>query len=366
MESDLVGLWTDRQDIGDSVSFARRLRDQEVSPASEVFFDDLDDGEGAGETIIALVVEDGGERLDKWLAAQLPEHSRSEVQRWIGEGLVTLGEKALKASYRPALGDEIVVRVPAPADYAVEPEPIPLEIVYEDTDLLVINKPAGMVVHPAAGNWHGTLVNAVLHHCPDLEGMGGARRPGIVHRLDKDTSGLILVAKNDRTHRALQAQFKARVVHKTYLALVYGQMTPAEGQIEAPIGRDPRQRQRMAVVTANRGRLAITRYEVLAYYGTAGNPRLALAAAGRNYTLVACHPLTGRTHQIRVHLAYVKHPIVGDAVYAGRRKPAVACPRQFLHAQRIRFHLPSTGVELGLTVPLPADLQAVLDALTPV
>ena len=340
-----------------------QLPTSEVPPTSEVVFDDLADEEAGGGAVLTLAVATGDERLDKWLTGRLPDRSRSEIQRWIEAGLVTRGKVALKASYRVAAGDEITVVIPAPEDYAVEPEPIPLDVVYEDADLLVIDKPAGMVVHPAAGNWHGTLVNAVLHHCPDLEGVGGTHRPGIVHRLDKDTSGLILVAKNDRVHRALQAQFKAREVHKTYLALVYGQVTPAQGQIEAPIGRDPRQRKRMAVAPANRGRLAITRYEVLAYYDTAKNPRVAPSSSGRNYTLVACHPLTGRTHQIRVHLAHFKHPIVGDAVYAGRRKPPVPCPRQFLHAQRISFRLPSTGMEIEFTAPLPADLQTVLDAL---
>ncbi len=287
-----------------------------------------------------------GERLDRWLASQLPHHSRSEIQRWIGDGLVTVGERIQKASYRVAAGDVVSVSVPPPADYQVEPEPIPLQILYEDADLLVIDKPAGMVVHPAAGNWRGTLVNAVLHHCPDLEGVGGVHRPGVVHRLDKDTSGLILVAKNDRAHRALQAQFKRRDVHKTYLALVHGAVSPPEGEIQAPIGRDPRHRKRMAVLPG--GRPAVTRYSTSGYYG--------------RHTLLACYPLTGRTHQVRVHLAHIGHPIVGDAVY-GRRRPSVPCPRQFLHAQRIRFRLPATGEEVEFTSPLPADLQAVLDAL---
>jgi 23S rRNA pseudouridine1911/1915/1917 synthase len=290
---------------------------------------------------------ESGERLDKWLAGQLPDRSRSEIQRWIEDGLVKVQGKGRKASYRVAAGDEIQVEVPPPEEYRVEAEPIPLTILYEDSDLLVVDKPAGMVVHPAAGHWHGTLVNAVLHHCPDLEGVGGVQRPGIVHRLDKDTSGLILVAKNDRAHRALQAQFKGRQVQKTYLALVHGQVSPPAGEITTTIGRDPQQRKRMAVLTSSQARPAVTRYEVLAQY--------------RDYTLLACYPMTGRTHQIRVHLAYLKHSIVGDPVYGGRRKSLV--PRQFLHAHRIRFKLPATGAEVEFSSPLPPDLQAVLDRL---
>ena len=336
-----------------------KTRISEVLAASEISFGDLAAGGSEEGVILALVAEEGDERLDKWLAGQLPEHSRSEVQRWIQAGLVRLGGRVLKASYRVAVGDEIAVRIPPPEDYALEPEPIPLEIIYEDADLLVVNKPAGMVVHPAAGHWHGTLVNAVLYHCPDLQGVGGTRRPGIVHRLDKDTSGLILVAKNDRTHRALQVQFCERQVQKTYWALVYGRVTPPRGEVDAPIGRDPRQRKRMAVVPVRRGRQSLTRYEVLGYYGGA-------SGKGRPYshlTLLACHPLTGRTHQVRVHMAYIKHPVVGDPVYAGRRKPPVPCSRQFLHAQRICFRLPATGAEVEFVAPLPGDLQTVLDAL---
>jgi 23S rRNA pseudouridine1911/1915/1917 synthase len=336
----------------------------EAASTSEVLFDDLADAEGGEETLLTLTVADaGGERLDKWLAAQLPDHSRAEIQRWIEAGLVTRGAKALKASYRLTAGDEITVVVPEPEDYAVEAEPIPLDVVYEDADLLVINKPAGMVVHPAAGNWHGTLVNAILHHCPDLAGVGGARRPGIVHRLDKDTSGLILAAKNDAAHRTLQEQFKARAVRKSYLALVHGWLTPERGEINAPIGRDPRQRQRMAVVPLSKGRMAVTQYEVRGYYHAPGASQT--PGASSRFTLVACHPLTGRTHQIRVHLAHARHPIVGDEVYAGRRKSPLACPRQFLHAERIRFRLPVSGQEVDFAVPLPADLQAVLACLHP-
>jgi 23S rRNA pseudouridine1911/1915/1917 synthase len=311
---------------------------------------------------LTLVAAEGGDRLDRWLAGQLSDRSRSEIQRWIEAGLVSASSRLLKASHRLTAGDKITVVIPASEDYTVEPEPIPLDVLYEDADLLVINKPAGMVVHPAAGNWHGTLVNAVLYHCPDLEGVGGARRPGIVHRLDKDTSGVILVAKNDAAHRDLQAQFKARQVRKTYWALVYGLLSPAQGEITAPIGRDPRDRKRMAVVSANHtkdaqsgGRPATTRYETLNSYR--------MPETGERLSWLACHPLTGRTHQIRVHLAYIKHPIVGDEVYCTRRKTAVRCPRQFLHAERISFRLPSAGEEVEFSAPLAEDLRSVLDML---
>jgi len=318
-------------------------------------FDELADAdfvedEGAEEATVTLTAADGGERLDRWLAEQLPDRSRAEVQRWIDAGLVQRSDgKLLKASYRLGAGESVIAHLPERTAYHVEPEAIPLDIIYEDDDLLVINKPAGMVVHPAAGNWQGTLVNAVLYHVPDLAGVGGTGRPGIVHRLDKDTSGLILVAKNDRAHRALQEQFKERAVHKTYQTLVFGQVTPLRGEIQAPIGRDPRQRKRMAVVAAHLGRPAVTQYDVKAYYGT--------------FTLLDCRPLTGRTHQIRVHLAYIHHPIVGDASYGGRRHPGIQLNRQFLHAARLSFILPATAKEVEFTAPLPDDLQCVLNTL---
>jgi len=332
----------------------RRDDASEVDPTSEVLFDEPVD-ELEGTDVLALVAGATGERLDKWLAGHLPDRSRAEVQRWIEAGLVTAAGRSLRASHRLAAGEAIEVAVPPPADYRVEPEPIPLDIRYEDQDLLVINKPAGLVVHPAAGNWHGTLVNAVLHHAPDLAGVGGVHRPGIVHRLDKDTSGLIIVAKNDAAHRSLQAQFREREVEKHYLALVYGALKGERGEINAAIGRDQRDRKRMAVVTATAGRSALTRYETVAVYR--------LAASAERLTLLDCRPLTGRTHQIRVHMAHVHHPIVGDALYGPRRRLPFACPRQFLHAARLRFRLPSTGEMLEFAAPLPDDLQGILDRL---
>jgi 23S rRNA pseudouridine1911/1915/1917 synthase len=285
----------------------------------------------------------------------LAGRSRAEIQRWIEAGQVTRGGKVLKRSYRVASGDAIEVVIPPLQDYEVEPEDIPLNVLYEDRDLIIINKPAGMVVHPAAGNWGGTLVNAVLHHAPDLEGVGGLHRPGIVHRLDKDTSGVIVVAKNDASHRELQRQFKDREVEKRYVALVFGGVTPERGEINAAIGRDPRDRKRMGVVSASQGRSAATRYETLMIYR--------MPATGERLTLLSCRPLTGRTHQIRVHLAHIYHPIVGDEVYGPRRKLPFACPRQFLHAEGLRFRLPSTGQPVEFTAPLPPDLQGVLEKL---
>jgi 23S rRNA pseudouridine1911/1915/1917 synthase len=277
------------------------------------------------------------------------------VQRWIDAGRVTRGVKVLKASYRVAAGDVVALLIPPVATYEVEPEAIPLAILYEDADLIVIDKPAGMVVHPAPGNWHGTLVNAILHHCPNLAGVGGAQRPGIVHRLDKDTSGVIVVAKNDTAHRALQAQFRNRQVQKTYWVLVYGQLASAQGEINAAIGRDRIDRKRMAVAPLSQGRAAVTRYTVLNVFP--------LRSSREKLSLLACQPLTGRTHQIRVHLAHIHHPIVGDELYGVARRPPLACPRQFLHAHELRFQLPSTGEPIHCVAPLPADLQRVLDGL---
>lgn len=301
------------------------------------------------EETLRFEVQEGGERLDKWLAHQLPERSRSEIQRWIKEGLVRVNGRSSKPGYKLEPGDVVEVDVPATVSYeGVEPEPIPLNIVYEDPDVVVVDKPAGMVVHPAPGHTRGTLVNAILYHCPDLQGVGGVERPGIVHRLDKDTSGLMVIAKNDRAHRELQRQFKEREVEKIYLALVEGQLQPPRGRIEAPIGRDKRDRKRMAVTRD--GREAITEYRVLKYLD--------------DFTLVEAHPITGRTHQVRVHFAFIGYPLAGDTVY-GRRKQRLRpwLKRQFLHAHRLSFRLPSTGERVTFTSPLPPDLQAVLDRL---
>jgi 23S rRNA pseudouridine1911/1915/1917 synthase len=298
--------------------------------------------ENLRERLFDIVVqEEGAERLDLYVAHHCPEVSRSRAQRLIEEGFVTVNGRPAKASRLLQRGDRVVVRVPPPSPLDLEPEAIPLSIVYEDDDLLVVDKPAGMAVHPGAGRSRHTLVNALLARCPDLAGVGGVLRPGIVHRLDKDTSGLILVAKNDRAHTALSRQLKERTVEKGYLALVTGRLEPGEGVIEGAIGRDPHNRKRMAVVEG--GRPARTAYRVREHPA--------------DCTLVEVTPSTGRTHQIRVHLAAVGHPVVGDAVY-GRPSPFVG--RQFLHACRLGFDHPVDGRRLLFESPLPADLQQAL------
>ncbi len=296
--------------------------------------------------LVSFTVEAGGERLDKITPAHVPDLSRAMAQRLIKAGEVTVNGRPSKPSYRVQVGDEIVVRVPIEMPAPVVPENIPLDVIYEDDALLVVNKPAGMVVHPAYGHASGTLVNAVLAHCPQIADVGGPDRAGVVHRLDKDTSGLILIAKDDVTRAALQRQFKRRQVAKTYLALVEGQMQPREGVVEAPVGRDKRQRKKMAVVRS--GREARTLYRAIEYFA--------------NYTLLEVRPHTGRTHQVRVHLSWLGYPIVGDAVY-GRHRQRLLRGRHFLHAARIRFSHPATSEEVEFEAPLPPKLATVLDQL---
>ena len=305
-----------------------------------------------------------GQRLDRWLTEQFQQTSRSAVQRWIADGLVCVnGERAGKAGLALEADAQIEVLQRPPQDTALRPQEIPLDIIYEDGDLLIIDKPAGLVVHPGPGHAAGTLANAVLHHCPELEGIGGERRPGIVHRLDKGTSGLIVVAKNDAAMRFLQEQFAGRAVHKEYLALLEGRIEPPQGRIDAPIGRHPTRRQRMAVlpehsappVTA-RGRPAVTDYESLRVYES--------RAGGQTtrFSLVRAILRTGRTHQIRVHFAWRKHPVAGDTNY-GYTKPRLALKRPFLHARRLGIRLPATDEQRVFEAPLPADLQRALDRL---
>ncbi len=287
------------------------------------------------------------QRLDRFLTQCFPNQSRSRLQAWIKEGLVTVnGRRAKKAGQMLEGGETVEVRVPPVRPTEVQPEPIPLEILFENEDVLVVNKPAGMVVHPAPGNESGTLVNAVLAHVPNLEGVGGMLRPGIVHRLDKDTSGVIIVAKNDRAHRFLQEQFKERRTEKVYLALVDGAPPTPRGRIEAPIGRDTTHRQRMKVVPSGKGREAVTVYHTIERF--------------REHTLLAAHPLTGRTHQIRVHLAFLGCPVVGDTVY-GRRRPTLPLGRHFLHAYRLTITLPGEDTPRTFEAPLPPELQAALE-----
>lgn len=305
--------------------------------------------ERAPDRIETLIVAEGESgRLDRLVAARLAELSRTAIQRLIVNGFITRNGLPCAASDKIAPGDVIEVRVPPPVPTELTAEDIPLTIVYEDDDVIVIDKPAGLVVHPAAGHAGGTLVNAVLSHVPDLEGVGGEIRPGIVHRLDKDTSGLMIVAKHDRALHFLQAQFKSRTVKKVYVALVEGVVEPREGVIDAPIGRSRNHRKKMAVT--DEGRSARTRYRVMHVFD---DPPL---------SLIECYPETGRTHQIRVHFAWLRHPLVGDTVY-GRLTPRYELARHFLHAASLSLTLPN-GEAHTFSSPLPIELQQLLDRLT--
>lgn len=309
---------------------------------------------GERDTVFTLAVAENGGRIDSFIAEALPDLSRTAAQRLIDAGAVTVNGAASRSSYKVRRGDTVVVRIAPPVPVTLSPEALPLDIVYEDADILVVNKAAGMVVHPGAGNYSGTLVNALLAHCDDLQGIGGELRPGIVHRLDKDTSGVLVVAKHDRAIRALQRQFKEREVRKIYTALVIGDIEQAEGVIEAPIGRHRVHRQRMAVV-AN-GKSARTRWKVRVRYRDDHN---------RVYTLLDVRLLTGRTHQIRVHFAWLGYPLVGDVVYGPVNSP-LSAPRQFLHARALTLLHPTTEEKMTFSAPLPEDLAMLLASLTPV
>jgi 23S rRNA pseudouridine1911/1915/1917 synthase len=294
-----------------------------------------------------LVADKQDIRLDKYVSEQYPELSRTQTQKLISEGHIRVNDRPAKASLKLNMGDRVSIVIPPPPPSTLQPEEIPINIVYEDEDLLVVDKPAGLTVHPAAGHPSHTLVNAILSHLSALPDTGAPQRPGIVHRLDKDTSGLMLVAKNNKGHMNLTEQFKARSVTKVYQVLVKGCLTPEDGIIEAPIGRDPRNRKRMAVVSEGRGREARTSYHVIKHLDS--------------YTLLEVRPETGRTHQIRVHLSAIDFPVVGDAVY-GVRSPYLS--RQFVHASRLGFKLPSSNQYVEFTSALPPDLSEALDALT--
>jgi 23S rRNA pseudouridine1911/1915/1917 synthase len=296
--------------------------------------------------------EGAGVRLDRFLASVLGDQSRSSLQRLIRDGHVTMAGRTVKPNTTVKAGDEIAVEIPSPAPARPAPERLPLPILYEDRDLVVVDKPAGMVVHPAAGHADGTLVNALLHHVKDLSGVGGELRPGIVHRLDRGTSGVMVVAKNDRAHEELSRQFRDREVDKEYIALVWG-VVQAGRRIDSPIGRDPAHRQRMSA-RARRARSAVTRVTK------------AIHLPGVTYLHVAI--ATGRTHQIRVHLSSIGHPIVGDTLYGGLRRrfpanirAAARLERPFLHAHRLAFHHPADGRQMAFESPLPSDLQSVID-----
>lgn len=300
-----------------------------------------------GPEVVSFVSEQDDERLDKIIPKYVADVSRAMVQRLIKDGAVTVNRSLSKPSYRVQVGDEIVVNVPLDPPEQVSPEEIALDILFEDEYLLVVSKPAGMVVHPGPGHPGGTLVNALLAHCPGIAEVGGANRAGIVHRLDKETSGLLVVAKDEATRTALQRQFKRRQVSKTYLALVEGQIQPREAVIEVPVGRDKRQRKKMTV--ARTGREARTTYRAVEYF--------------RNHTLVEVRPITGRTHQIRVHLAWMGCPVVGDPIY-GRRRQRLLHTRHFLHAARLRFVHPATGEDVEFESPVPPELRTVIKQLT--
>jgi 23S rRNA pseudouridine1911/1915/1917 synthase len=305
--------------------------------------------------IVELILQDRGERLDKTLSAVLPELSRMQWQRLIKEGKVLVNGRNANPALRLKGGEQISAEIPESVESELTPETIPLDVRYEDSDILIVNKPAGMVVHPGTGHDSGTLVHALLAHCPDLPGIGNTKRPGIVHRLDKYTSGLLVVAKNDLALLYLQQQFKERTVGKKYLALVHGQIQPPSALIDAPIGRDPNQRKKMSVIVPGtpragsaRARTAQTHYRALKIYD--------------EFSFLECTLHTGRTHQIRVHLAYIKFPIVGDHVY-GRRKQKLLSKRQFLHAAELTLKRPSDQKEFTFSAELPAELQDVLNGL---
>ncbi|GAB1472280.1 RluA family pseudouridine synthase [Chloroflexota bacterium] len=287
------------------------------------------------------------DRLDKYLVSCLPEFSRARLQGLILEGFVTVnGVAAKKAGQLVEDGFDIEVRIPPPVPSKLVAEDIPLDIIFENDDLIVVNKAAGMVVHPAAGHYSGTLVNAVLGYDPDLEGIGGEERPGLVHRLDKETSGLIILAKNERAHNWLQDQFRLRLVEKTYLALVDGKPPTPAGRVEAFIGRDPKQRKKMAVVQPNKGREAVSEYKTLETF--------------KNHTLLEFRPHTGRTHQIRLHCQFLGCPIVGDSIY-GKRAVTATIKRHFLHAYRLKIVLPGETQPHTFQAELPEELKNVLE-----
>ena len=296
---------------------------------------------------IQLTIEDqhDGERIDKVIAELNEQWSRSQVQQWLKEGHVLVNGKAVKPNYKCHVDDEVTISIPNPEPLHVEPEHIPLDIYYEDADVLVVNKPRGMVVHPAPGHMRGTLVNALLAHCQDLSGINGVLRPGIVHRIDKDTSGLLMVAKNDLAHESLVNQLVNKTVTRKYVAIVHGVIPHDYGTIDAPIGRDPRDRQSMAVV--ENGKEAVTHFRVLERFD--------------HYTFVECQLETGRTHQIRVHMKYIGYPLAGDPKYGPRK--TLPIDGQALHAGVLGFHHPRTGEYLQFEAPIPYELERLLDML---
>lgn len=297
------------------------------------------------EKELTLTIDDAlTGRIDKVLGHHFSQFSRSHLQKWIEDGNVKVNGQVVKPKYKLAVGDQVVITPEAPQKIDLAPENIPLDIVYEDDDVVVVNKPQGMVVHPAPGHPNHTLVNALLYHCP-LSTINGEFRPGIVHRIDKDTSGLLMVAKNDMAHRSLAAQLKAKTNKREYVALVHGVIKQDTGTIDAPIGRSRKDRKKQAIVAD--GRHAVTHFKVLKRY--------------RHYTLVSCRLETGRTHQIRVHMKSIGHPLAGDPLYGPRK--TLPGNGQYLHARELGFKHPRTGKELLFTAPLPDYFQQMLDKL---
>ena len=288
------------------------------------------------------------ERLDKWISNALPDLSRSYIQKCIKDNDVLVNDKPQKAGYRLKIDDEIIFQIPEAVEPAIEAENIPLDILYEDDDLLIVNKPKGMVVHPAPGHYSGTLVNAVMYHCKDqLSGINGVMRPGIVHRIDRDTTGSLIVCKNDHSHNAIAAQLKEHTITRKYRAIVCGVLTQDNGTIRASIGRDPKDRKKMAVNEMN-GKPAVTHYTVLQRF--------------EKHTYIECQLETGRTHQIRVHMASIGYPILGDEVY-GRKNSADSLNGQALHAMVIGFSHPTTDEYVEVTAPLPEYFERLLHTL---
>lgn len=293
-------------------------------------------------------IEEDDERLDKWISSVLTDLSRSYLQKCIKEGQLLVNDSPQKASYRLRVDDEIVFRIPKAVEPSIEAEDIPLAILYEDEEVLIVDKPKGMVVHPAPGHYSGTLVNAVLYHCKgQLSGINGVLRPGIVHRIDRDTTGSLVVCKNDRAHKAIASQLKDHSVTRSYRAIVHGVLKEEEGTVNAPVGRDEKDRRRMAVNEKN-GKPAVTHYKVLQRF--------------REYTYIECRLETGRTHQIRVHMTSIGHPLLGDEVYGSRRTP-YRLEGQTLHAYVLGFMHPATLKYLEVKAPLPAYFQHLLEIL---
>lgn len=293
--------------------------------------------------------EDSGERIDKFITESLEEDvSRTQIQQWIKEGHLTVNGGQVKPNYKLAEGDRMQLTIPEPEALDLAPEAIPLNVVYEDSDVIVVNKPRGLVVHPAPGHYSGTLVNALLYHCHDLSGINGVMRPGIVHRIDKDTSGLLMAAKNDLAHVSLAAQLKEHSVNRKYIAVVHGNVAHEHGTIDAPIGRDPKDR-KLYTVTESNSKQAVTHFVVLERFG--------------DYTLMELKLETGRTHQIRVHMKFIGHPLVGDPAYGPSRSRDIAMEGQALHAAVLGFVHPRTGEHLQFEAELPEDMTKLLHVL---